>query len=57
MTSDALITATASSPIWSARSSIASLVIEAVMTIPPPTSMRTWPVVYPFWTATTFPLI
>ena len=47
ITSDALITAIASSPTFSASSSIASLVIEEVTTTPWPISIRTWPVVSP----------
>jgi hypothetical protein len=45
ITSDALITASASSPTSSARSSTASLVIDEVIMFPPPISMRTCGVV------------
>src|ERR1700756_5097117 len=39
------------------RSSTASLVIEEVMTLPPPISTRTCEVVAPFFTSRTVPLI
>src|ERR1700754_1344445 len=56
MTSDALMTAQASSPVLRPRSATASLVIDAVTTTPWPMSMRTWDVVAPFLTSTTLPL-
>src|SRR5580658_3562860 len=57
ITSDALMTAIASSPILRPRSSTASLVIDEVITTPLPISIRTCAVVWPFCTATTLPLI
>src|SRR5262249_1525513 len=56
MTSDALMTAQASSPVLRLRSATASFVIEDVMTIPLPMSIRTWDVVAPFLTSTILPL-
>jgi hypothetical protein len=55
ITSEALMTAHAASPFCSARSATASLVIEAVMTMPWPTSIRTCEVVAPFVTSTILP--
>ncbi len=57
MTSDALMTAIASSPTFSDRSSIASLVMDEWTVTPLPMSMWTWPVVCPFWTRVIRPLI
>ena len=48
ITSEALITAIALSPTASARSSMASFVIEDVMMMPLPMSIWTCPVVWPF---------
>src|SRR6516162_9873222 len=56
MTSDALMTAQASSPVLRLRSATASFVIEDVMTMPLPISIRTWDVVAPFLTSTILPL-
>src|SRR5262249_1480140 len=56
MTSDALMTAQASSPVLRLRSATASFVIEDVITIPLPMSIRTWDVVAPFLTSTILPL-
>src|SRR5262245_29500321 len=56
MTSDALMTAQASSPVLRLRSATASFVIAEVMTIPLPISIRTWDVVAPFLTSTILPL-
>ena len=56
MTSDALMTAQASSPALRLRSATASFVIADVMTIPLPISIRTWDVVVPFLTSTILPL-
>jgi len=56
ITSDALMTAQASSPFLRARSATASLVIEDVTMTPPPMSMRIWEVVAPFTTSTILPL-
>src|SRR5262249_62401600 len=53
MTSDALITAHASTPGLRPRSATASFVIEAVMTTPWPMSIRTCDVVTPGLTSTT----
>src|SRR5262249_45454503 len=56
MTSDALMTAQASSPVLRLRSATASFVIADVMTIPLPISIRTWDVVAPFLTSRILPL-
>src|SRR6516162_10300683 len=56
MTSDALMTAQASSPVLRLRSATASFVIEDVMTMPLPISIRTWDGVVPFLTSTILPL-
>src|SRR5208282_1020121 len=56
ITSDALITANASSPVLRARSSTASLEIDEVTITPPPMSIRAWAVVWPLVTATILPL-
>src|SRR5262249_4678064 len=56
MTSDALMTAQASSPVSRLRSATASFVIEDVMTMPLPMSIRTWDVVAPFLTSRILPL-
>src|SRR5262249_52791438 len=56
MTSDALMTAQASSPVSRLRSATASFVIADVMTIPLPISIRTWDVVAPFLTSMILPL-
>src|SRR5262249_30081467 len=56
MTSDALMTAQASSPVLRLRSATASFVIADVMTMPLPMSIRTWDVVAPFLTSTILPL-
>src|SRR5262249_15552117 len=50
MTSDALMTPQASSPVLRLRSATASFVIADVMTTPTPMSIRTWDVVVPFLT-------
>ena len=49
MTSDALMTAQASSPVLRLRSAAASFVIADVMTTPTPMWIRTWDVVVPFF--------
>src|SRR5262245_29228503 len=56
ITSEALMTAQASSPARRLRSATASLVMEDVTMTPPPISMRIWDVVAPFATSTIFPL-
>src|SRR5262249_41564605 len=56
MTSEALMTAHASSPFLRLRSATASLVIAALITMPWPMSMWTWEVVVPFLTSTILPL-
>src|ERR1700691_3751812 len=55
ITSDALMIAATASPGLSARSSTASLVIDAVTITPLPMSMRTWAVVWPFRASITRP--
>src|SRR5262249_6035927 len=55
-TSDALMTAQASSPVSGIRSATASFVIADVMTIPLPISIRTCDVVVPFLTSMILPL-
>src|SRR5262249_47736156 len=56
MTSDALMTAQASSPALRLRSATASFVIADVMTVPLPMSILTCDVVAPFLTSTILPL-
>src|SRR5262249_55684608 len=56
MTSDALMTAQASSPVLRLRSATASFVIADVMMIPLPMWIRTWDVVAPFLTSRILPL-
>src|SRR5215831_14174893 len=55
ITSDALITAQASSPFLSPSSATASLVIDDVIATPCPISVSTCEVVAPFVTSTTLP--
>src|SRR5262244_3482893 len=57
MTSEALITAYAGSPAFRPSSSTASLVMDEVMMVPPPTSIFTWAVVAPRFTSRILPLM
>src|SRR5262245_51576474 len=55
LTSELLMMALTLSPDFRPRSWTASFVMDAVMMVPPPMSMRTWAVTEPVFTSTIFP--